>query len=189
MFKDIVLNNRSYRRFYEEKRISKDVLEYLVEMGHMTPSGANRQLVRFVLVNSVEGCEAVYETLRWAGYYKDWDGPAQGERPSAYVIMLSPKDAGCQHDEGIIGQTILLAAVDAGLGGCFIGNIDKEGLAAKICVPEEYVVSLVIALGYPKEQVVIDNINVDGDIKYYRDADGVHHVPKIILDDVIVGMI
>ena len=187
MFKEIVLKNRSYRRFYEEKSITEEEIKYLVEMGHLTPSGANKQPVRFVLVNSKEGCGKVYETLRWAGYYNDWDGPVEGERPSAYIVMLSPKGMNCQHDEGIIGQTILLAAVDKGLGGCFIGNIDREELSRRINVPCGYVISLVIALGYPKEQVVIENINSDDDIRYYRDTEAVHHVPKIVLEEVVVG--
>ncbi len=187
MFKDTVLKNRSYRRFYEEKKIAMEQLEALTELGHMTPSGANRQSVRYVLVCSHEGCAAVYESLRWAGYYKDWDGPEVGERPTAYIVLCSPEGANCQHDEGIIGQTILLGAVEEGMGGCIIGNIDRQKLSEVITVPQGYVISLVIALGYPKEEVVIETIGADGDIKYYRDDNGVHHVPKIAIEDIIVG--
>ena len=189
MFKDIVVKNRSYRRFYEGKRIGLDMMKSLVEMGHLTPSGANKQPVRFTIVESVTGCEKVYPTLRWAGYYTDWDGPVEGERPSGYIVMLTPGDVNCQWDEGIIGQTILLAATDAGLGGCFIANIDREKLSQIINVPEGFKISLVIALGYPKEEVVIDTISADGDIKYYRDNMQVHHVPKINYEEVIADII
>ncbi len=191
MLKDLIMKNRSYRRFYQEKKITDEVMVELVEAGHMTPSGANKQPVRFVIVNSVKNCEKVYDTLRWAGYYKDWDGPIEGEGPSAYVIMMTPENVNCQWDEGIIGQSILLAAVEKNMGGCFIANIDKKHLYSVVSdmaeIPDNYTVSLVIALGYPKEEVVIENIDKDGDIVYYRDEKQVHHVPKIKTEDVIIG--
>lgn len=185
MLKDLVLANRSYRRYYEEKRISDDLMKELVKLGHMTPSGANRQPVRFHTENSKEGCARIFETLRWAGYYKEWDGPVEGERPSGYIVLAAPEGCNCQQDEGIIGQTILLGAVEAGLGGCFIGNINRTELADLINLPEGYTIRLVIALGVPKEQVVIDMIDQNGDIKYYRDENQVHHVPKIKVEDVM----
>ena len=120
------------------------------------------------------------------GYYQDWDGPEEGERPAAYIILLSPAGVNAPQDEGIIGQTILLSATEEGMGGCFIANVDRAGLAEAIQVPEGYQIKLVIALGYPKEEVVIDEITKDGDIKYYRDSKQTHHVPKIKLEDLII---
>ena len=126
------------------------------------------------------------DCLGWAGYYKDWDGPVAEERPSAYIIMVTPQDVNPQWDEGIAGQTILLAATEQGLGGCFIGNIRKEKLAAVLNLPEGYKVDLCIALGYPKEEVVLEDIAGDGDIHYYRDDNQVQHVPKKKLDDILI---
>ena len=186
MIKEVVLKNRSYRRFYQEKEISIDTLKELVDVGRNTPSGANKQPLRYKLVCSKEENVKVFECLRWAGYYKDWDGPVEGERPSAYIIMLSENQGNTQWDEGIAGQTILLAATEKNLGGCFIGNIDRDKLTKNMEIADNYTIKLVIALGYPKEEVIIDTIDANGDIKYYRDENQIHHVPKICLKDVLI---
>lgn len=189
MLKDLVLKNRSYRRFDESRRISAEELMELAELGHYTPSAKNKQPVRFVLVSSEESCGKVFETVGWAGYLEDWDGPKAGERPSGYIILLSPEGTNCQWDEAIIGQTILLGAVEKGMGGCFIGCIDRQKLADNIDIPDEYKAGLIIALGYPVENVVIKDIGLSDDIKYYRDEEQNHYVPKYVMDDVIISSI
>ena len=157
-----------------------------MDIARNTPSAANRQPLQYRLVCDDETNSRVYDCLGWAGYYKDWDGPVAEERPSAYIIMVTPQDVNPQWDEGIAGQTILLAAAEQGLGGCFIGNIRKEKLAAVLNLPEGYKVDLCIALGYPKEEVVLEDIAGDGDIHYYRDDNQVQHVPKKKLDDILI---
>jgi hypothetical protein len=101
--------------------------------------------------------------------------------------MLEPSGINAPNDEGIAGQTILLSAVEKGMGGCFIANVDRENLSKALNIPSEYVIKLVIALGYPKEEVVLEEIGADGDIKYYRDENQVHHVPKLKLEDVVLN--
>lgn len=204
MFKDMVIKNRSYRRFDESKRISSEQLRELIDIGRLVPSGGNGQPLRYILVHSEEKCAEVFPTLMWAAYLKDWDGPAPGERPVAYIIILSPAGQNTAYDEGIAGQTILLAAAERGMGGCFIGSVNRAKLAeiipvtngcgvTKGCgvtngygVPEGYGIKLVIALGYPKEEIVLEDVSAGDDIKYYRDHNQVHHVPKIKLDDMIL---
>jgi nitroreductase len=91
-------------------------------------------------------------------------------------------------DHGIAAQSILLGAVEKGLGGCMIGAIDRDKLRAALKLPEQYEILLVLALGKPTEHVVIDSVGKDGSIKYWRDAQGVHHVPKRALDDIILPL-
>lgn len=184
--KELAGKNRSYRRFYEEKKITREMLVDLVDTARLTPSGANKQPVRYIISCEPAKNELIFETLRWAGYYSDWDGPEAGERPSGYIVLVEPKGSNAAWDEGIIGQTILLAAAEKGLGGCFIANIDRERLEANLKLPEDYSVKLVIAMGYPKEEVVVENVSAGEDIKYYRDSNQVHHVPKIRLEDLIL---
>lgn len=186
MVKELVRKNRSYRRFYGEKKIERSTLEELVDIARNTPSGANRQPILYKLVCDETMNAAVYDCLGWAGYYKDWDGPMEEERPSAYIIMVTERNVNPQWDEGIAGQTILLAAVEKGLGGCFIGNLQKEKLSDVLSLPENLKVDLCLALGYPKEEVVLEEIPGDGDIRYYRDAHQVQHVPKKKLEDIIL---
>lgn len=185
--KELAEKNRSYRRFYQDKAITREQLIELVSIGHMTPSGANKQPLRYGIVADPKKNEEVFACLRWAGYYTDWDGPQEGERPSAYIILTTDKGTNCSWDEGIAGQTILLAAAEKGMGGCFIGNVDRERLAKVMDLDETMKISLVIALGYPKEKVVIDTVHAGEDIKYYRDEEQVQHVPKLAIDDILLS--
>jgi len=188
MFADIVKKNRSYRRFYEDVVVSKEELTELIGFARLVPSGANAQVLKYFISNESVLNSKIFETLGWAGYLKDWDGPVEGERPSAYIIMLSDLSLGKdrKHDEGIAAQTIMLGAVEKGYGGCMLGNVNREKLATNIGLDtEKYRIELVLALGKPKEEVVIEPL--DGDIKYYRDEKQVHHVPKRALEDLIIN--
>lgn len=188
MFADIVKKNRSYRRFFGDVVLSKEDLTELVGLARLVPSGANAQVLKYFISNDKDTNAKIFETLGWAGYLKEWDGPVEGERPSAYIIMLSDLSLGKErkHDEGIAAQTIMLGAVEKGYGGCILGNVNREKLAANIGLDnEKYHIELVLALGKPKEEVVIETF--DGDIKYYRDENQVHHVPKRTLDELIIN--
>jgi len=189
MFRDLVLANRSYRRFDESVSINMETLRSLVDLARCTPSAANLQPLKYIITNTPECNARVFATLAWAGYLPDWPGPADGERPTAYIIVLHDtrisKTPGC--DQGIAAQTILLGAAEKGLGGCMFGSINRDRLREELDIDECYEIPLVIALGKPVENVVLEDVGPDGSIKYYRDEQAVHHVPKRKLDDVIVG--
>ncbi len=188
--RELVLNNRSYRRFHQEEPIVPETLKQLVDLARLSGSGANMQALKFILSVDPLRNEAIFPHLAWAGYLKDWDGPVAGERPSAYIFILGDKTIresfGCDH--GIAAQSILLGATEKGLGGCMIGSIKKNSLRDALSIPEQYEILLVLALGKPKEKVVIEELGKDGDIKYWRDDEGVHHVPKRSLDDLIIDL-
>ncbi len=189
MIKDLIRQNRSYRRFQQDFEITSDTLGQLIDLARMSPSGANLQPLKYIISCDKQKNDLIFPLLGWAGYLKDWPGPAEGERPSAYIIILGDtrisKSFGC--DYCIAAQSILLGAAEQGLGGCMIGTIKKKELATTINNPEHFEILLVIALGKPAEQVVIESTGPDGDIKYWRDKDGVHHVPKRSLDEIIIG--
>jgi nitroreductase len=188
MIKELILKNRSYRRFHQDKFIEMSTLKELVNLARLSPSGRNIQALRYILVNTKEQNDKINKHIFWAGYYKDWDGPEEGEKPSAYMILVKDTTLGMSmpQDEGIVVQSILLGAVESGLGGCIIANINKKKLEESLNLDEKYEIALVLALGYPKEEVVIENINESGDIKYWRDENEVHHVPKRTLDELIL---
>jgi len=189
MFKSLILKNRSYRRFYQDVPISRDSLRELVDLARISASAANRQPLKYYLSCEPDKNASIFPFLGWAGYLKDWGGPVEGERPSAYIILLGDKtislNFGCDH--GIAAQSILLGAVEKGLGGCMIGSARKPELAHTLGIPDNFEILLVIALGKPKETVVVEPLGPDGDIKYWRDAQSVHHVPKRALDNIIIG--
>lgn len=189
MFKDLVKNNRSYRRFYENECITEQDLRELVDLARNTASTVNSQALKYKLICTPEENEKVFNTLSWAGLLKDWVGPEKGERPSAYIIILCDLSLGKNkyHDEGIAAQTIMLGAVEKGLGGCMFGSIKREQLAKEFSIDlDKYAIDLVLALGKPKETVEIVSLPESGSTAYYRDDNGVHYVPKRSLDDIII---
>lgn len=187
--KELVLKTRSYRRFDESYRIDYKILENLVDLARLSASGANRQPLKYLLYNSAADCARVYPSLVWAAYLKDWDGPDEGERPSGYIIILGDKSVveGFGVDHGISAQSIMLGATEAGLGGCMIASIRKEQLRSELSIPENFDILLVLALGKPVENVIIDEMK-EGDIRYWRDKEKNHHVPKRALKDLIIKL-
>lgn len=189
MFKDLVTKCRTYRRFYEEIKIPTEDLKELVNLARLTPSTSNSQALKFRLCNTPEETDKVYETLGWAGALPEWDGPEKGERPSAYIVILCDLSLGKNklYDDGIAAQTMMLGAVENGYGGCILGNVQRSRLAEALGIdPTLYSIDLVLALGKPKEEVVIVSVKEDGDIRYYRDENKVHYIPKRTVDELIV---
>lgn len=188
MFKDLVKKNRSYRRFYEDP-IEVETLREFVDCARLTASGANKQPLKYVLSCDKQMNAAIFDNLMWAGYLSDWPGPVEGERPSAYILIVADKEIGPGNiDHGIAAQTILLAATEQELGGCILANVRRPDLMKLLELPEQYEILLVLALGKPKEAVVIDEIAPGESIKYWRDENAVHHVPKRALDDIIIAV-
>jgi nitroreductase len=188
-FKELVLQTRSYRRFHQTTPVSLDTLRELVDLARQAASGSNIQPLKYVLVANAALNARVFPCTRWAGYLEDWSGPAEGERPVAYVAILGDIKLGREFDTdlGIAAQTIMLAATERGLGGCMLGSLDRDALREVLEVPDQYKILLLLALGQPAETVVLEPVGPDGNIRYYRDADDVHHVPKRTLTEVIVG--
>jgi len=187
--RELILKNRSYRRFDPKVSISGEILLQLVDLARLSPSGANRQPLKFFLSRESGTNDLIFPHLAWAAYLKDWSGPAEGERPAAYIVILGDKHVsssfGCDH--GIAAQSILLGAVEKGLGGCMVGSIERKGLQKVLNLSENLEILLVIALGKPAETVILENVGDNGDIKYWRDEQECHHVPKRSLEDIVVS--
>jgi nitroreductase len=188
MIHELVFKSRSYRRFYQDEPVSIETLLKLVDLGRLSPTGANLQPLKYMISNEAEKNAQIFATCAWAGYMKDWPGPVEGERPSAYIIILGDttisRSFGCDH--GIAAQSIMLGAAEIGLGGCMIGSIKRGDVVKALNIPANFEVLLILALGKPKETVVIDPVGADGNIKYWRDEQQVHHVPKRGLKDVLI---
>lgn len=189
--RELVLRNRSFRRFHQEVSIELETLRGLVDLARLSASGGNHQPLKYVLSCDPETNAAIFPQLGWAAYLRDWPGPVEGERPSAYILILGDRRIreSFGPDPGIAAQSILLGATEAGLGGCIIATIRKESLRQALRIPKHFEILLVLALGSPKETVRIEAVGPEGDIRYWRDAQGVHHVPKRSLEEVIVEMV
>jgi nitroreductase len=188
MLAELIKKCRSYRRFYQDVAIQHSDLLDMVNNARLSASARNSQSLKYIISNGTEINAQIFPCLAWAGYLKDWPGPEEGERPSAYIVMLNDTDITNNYfcDHGISAQSILLTAVEKGFGGCLIASVNREKLRNELSIPEQYDIIQVIALGKPKEEVVIEPLGVDGDIKYWRDENHVHHVPKRSLEEIVL---
>lgn len=188
VIRDLIISNRSCRRFHENFAVERKTLEELVELARYSASAANLQPLKYILSCEPDRNAQIFANVAWAGYLKDWPGPAEGERPAAYIVVLGDTEInttfGCDH--GIAAQSILLGARDRGLAGCMIGLIKREELRKALQIPPRYEILLVLAIGKPKEEIVVDTVGPDGSIKYWRESNGVHHVPKRSLSELIL---
>lgn len=190
MIHELVSRNRSYRRFDSGFKVETAVLEQLVDLARLSPSGRNMQSLKYILSNTPERNALIFPCLAWAGYLKEWPGPVEQERPTAYIIMLNDTEISSNYfwDHGIAVQSILLGAVEKGLGGCIIATVKKDQLRESLAIPPQYEVIQVVALGKPVEKVVIEPMGPEGDVKYWRDGEQVHHVPKRSLSELIIRL-
>lgn len=190
MIRDLIIKNRSYRRFHEDATVERETLRELIDLARLSASAANRQPLKYVLSCEPERNAVIFRHVGWAGYLRGWSGPAEGERPSAYIIILGDTEISeftdCDH--GIAAQSILLGAAEKGIAGCMIGTVRRKELCAALEIPARYKILLVLALGKPAEKIVLETIGPDGSIEYWRDLDDVHYVPKRPLDDLILDI-
>ena len=188
-FKTLVTQNRSCRRFDNDHKLDGKSLRQIVDLARNCASAANNQPLKYVICCDETKNEEIFSCLAWAAYLKDWKGPGEKERPSAYIVILGDHHISdnfwCDH--GIAAQTMLLGARSMGLAGCMLGAINVKKLTKVLNIPDHLEVKLVVALGKPVEEARIDDMNDGGDVRYWRDENQVHHVPKRKLDDIIIG--
>lgn len=186
---ELVSATRSCRRFDATQPVSMQTLERLVDLARRTASAGNLQPLHYALCCDPTMNEAVFATLGWAAYLPDWPGPGADERPTGYIVVCNNEHITdkviCDH--GIAAQTIMLGATEMGLGGCILASVNREKLAQAMELPDKLRILLVLALGAPAEQCVLEPLGPEGSIKYYRDSQGVHHVPKRSLEEIIVA--
>ncbi len=189
MLAELIKQNRTCRRFHQDHRIPSEALTQLVDLARLSASAANLQPLKFITSCNLEKNAEIFPCLGWAAYLKDWSGPEEGERPAGYIIILGDTTIGRNFDWdlGIAGQSILLGAREKGLAGCMIASLKKKKLVELLDVDPAMELLLVIALGKPAEEVCIDPVGKDGNIQYWRDQNGVHHVPKRDIEEIIIG--
>jgi len=188
MIKELINKTRSYRRFDESRVITREELLDLVDCARLSASAGNRQPLKFMLSCDTEKNATIFPHLVWAAYLKDWPGPAPGERPTGYIVILGDTRVhpAFECDHGIAAQSIMLAATEKGLGGCMIASIKRDALRAVLGIAQPLEILLVLALGRPVETVVIEPLPASGDVRYWRDEKQRHHVPKRSLDELVV---
>ena len=192
MFLDLVKNGRSFRGFNENRKVTREELEYLVECARFAPSSSNIQALKFFLAWEPETVGTIRPLTNWAKALKAIQLPHPGKDPTAFIVIcqdyeVNDSPAMFQKDVGIAAQTMLLAAADMGLGGCMIGNFPAGALREALKLPKTIAPMLVVALGEPDDQVVLTELPDSGATQYYRDENDVHYVPKRPLEQLILN--
>lgn len=188
-FRTLVEQARSCRRFVENDPLTMADLEWLIDCARLTPCARNQQALRYSLIEKGPVCDALFAKTVWAAALKDWGGPHPGERPTAFIVMSQPADAGqlTWVDLGIAAQTIQLAATSRAWGCCILASFDADACRTLCRIPENLAPRLVLGLGKAAETRKIAPVPADGKLAYWRDAAGVHHVPKLSLDQLVIG--
>ncbi|MBR6028480.1 MAG: nitroreductase family protein [Clostridia bacterium] len=190
--RDLVLRNRSYRGYNSERAVSREELLSLIDLARLTPSSANLQPLRYHPAWEKEEVSAIQACTHWAASLRDVVRlPMPGQEPTAFIVICMDErghesTTRFLRDVGIAAQTMLLGAAEMGLGGCMIGSFDREKVTALLKLPEGVTPNLVVAIGEPKENIVLTE-TVDGQTRYWRSPDLLtHYVPKRPLDEVLV---
>lgn len=184
-FIELAEKTRSYRRFKEKSPVSMENLRAMIKAAGLAPCASNLQRLRYSIVTEERERSILFSSIGWAGYLKDWNGPDPGERPSAYIVIHAPEEEKffTGIDVGIAASYIVLEASEMGIGSCMILNFTSDSVDAVAPAPG-YSSRLVVALGYPGEKVVIERNSEH--IQYWRDSEGIHHVPKHPVDKLIL---
>lgn len=184
---ETILKRRTIRK-YQQKPITREQLEKMINAARLAPSGANMQPLKYVLVNQKELVEEVFKYVKWAAYIAPEGDPAEGEEPVAYIGVLVDtkiKGAGYELDAGAACQNIMLTAEEMGISSCWMGAINRKAIMEALNIPEDYILNTVIALGYPLEESITEELGES--IRYYKDEQGRLHVPKRKLEDIIIN--
>lgn len=191
MIKDLVRANRSYRGYDESRKVTREELAELVDCARLTASSVNQQPLKYYIAWEKEEVDRIQSLTHWAKGLPQLTLPHPGMCPTGFIIIcqdtkISDNLARFQKDVGIAAQTMLLAATEAGLGGCMIGNYGAGSVREALGLPERLAPLLIVAIGKPAEQVVLTEVSEEGSTAYYRDEADVHYVPKRRLEDVLL---
>ena len=191
MLKDLVIKNRSWRGYHEDRRVTKEELLDLVDHARLCPSSVNGQPFRYYIAWEKEEVDRIQKLTRWARALPQMQLPHPGMCPTAFIIItqdtnIGPNLARYQKDVGIVAQTMLLAATEKGLGGCMIGNFTANQVKEELQLPENLAPMLIIAIGEPGEEIRLVEIEEGESTNYYRDENDVHYVPKRKLEDIVL---
>ena len=176
--------NRSYRGYDANFKVREDQLHRIIEVAALCPSARNQQVLRFRPVLGDEAA-SMLKYIRLGGALPELHLPFGGTEPNAFIVICSIVEESkyVDVDMGIVAQSMLLQAVEMGLGGICIGAFDAEPIVEALQL--KYKPLLVLAIGRPKETISLVECEEGESLTYYRER-GVHYVPKIKVDDIIL---
>lgn len=192
MLKDLILKNRSYRGYDESYTFTREQMASYIDGARFCPSSKNLQPLKYYAAYEKKDVEAIRPLVRWAAQLPEIELPHPGHCPTGFIVICQDVSINSNfnmflRDAGIVAQTMLLLAVEEGLGGCMIGNFMAKELSEALSLPENIRPTLVVALGKPDEKIVLTDVGPDGKTPYYRDENDVHYVPKRSLNELMIN--
>ena len=183
-FAKLVAKNRSYRGYDNSFTVREDQLRRIMEVVPACPSARNQQVLRLRPVLAAEA-DKVLPHIRLGGALRDMKLPLPGTEPRAFIVICSTtaEDKYVNMDIGIIAQTMLLQATEIGLNGICIGAFDHAAVQQSLEL--QYEPLLIVAIGKGAEKIQMVDISEGESHNYYR-QDGVHFVPKLPLDKIVI---
>jgi nitroreductase len=183
---ELIKKRRTIRKFKQD-RIDRKLLERMIDAARCAPSANNLQPIKYVIADEPDIVKSIFNYVRWAGYIAPAGNPAEDERPVAYIVILLDTEVKKDYyelDIGAAAQNIFLTALEKDIGSCWMGAIDKVKIHKLLDISDKYMINTVIALGYSSESPIMEDES--GSVKYYKDENGVLHVPKRKLQDIIL---
>ena len=192
LIKELAKRNRSYRGYDSSVKVPEEQLLDFIDTARYCASSVNLQPLKFYWSNEDPDNEKFRKEVKYARKLAHLNLPFPGTEPTAYILIavdtaIAPNVQRFARDVGIVAQTILLQAVEEGLGGIMIGNFDPEALRVSLGLPGTVVPNLVLAIGKPAEHIVLTDVQADGNIDYYRDEANTHYVPKRSLEEIVLN--
>ncbi len=181
-----IQQRRTIRRFGQQPLTAEQLRRY-VDAARLAPSGANLQPLKYVIIQTKEIVDQLFGLVHWAAYLAPEGTPGLGERPTAYIaqiVDLKIKQAGYELDAGAAMENLLLAAEDDGVGCCWMGSVDYVRVSELLGLKETEKLIGIVSMGRKAERPVEDLWQ--GSVKYYKDENGVLHVPKRPLEEIIL---
>ena len=183
---ELLLKNRSTRGYHKPYIVKREQLEQIVSVNTKIGSGCNRQVLRFRMVTQGEDASKILENIKMGAALPELHLPLPGTEPEAFIIVCSTMEENklVDIDLGMSLQTMMLKATEIGLSSLIIGAYNKQKIKELLSLPYEPVAILCIGKGIEKFELV--PIHENESHSYYR-KNGIHYVPKVMLDELIIG--
>ena len=191
MIKDLAKKSRSWRGYDESRRFTREELLEFVDCARYAPTTINHQPLKYVIAYKKETVDKIQPYTYWARSLPEAHLPHPGKCPTAFIVICQETEwkediTRYEKDVGAVAQTMLLAATEMGLGGIMINNFHAQKISEVLELPAHLAPLLIVAFGKPDETIVLEEVDLGADLKYYRDENDVHHVPKRKLKDVVI---
>jgi nitroreductase len=140
--KGAIKDRRSIRK-YKRKELSNEVLDHLLNMARAAPSGANRQPWEIVVITDRQRLKGLVPICKEQAFIADC---------AAFIIGVDdPQQKWAKVDMAIALDHLSLAAVEEGMGTCWIGAFDVAKMSEYVGLPADRTVTVCMALGFPDE--------------------------------------